>query len=69
MQLYMLKRFSLALNHDFFADYSQSLDIKKKETKSTSESDKLLEEKNTEIESLKKEIAYLKQINDLLMKK
>ncbi len=69
MQLDSLKKFSIALQYDFFEHYSKELNFKKEETNSQSDSEKLIESKNIEIESLKKEILYLKQINELLMKK
>ena len=84
MQTSQLKLISQFLNHDFFADFSASLNLKLENVKETkaevdvknSECEKLLAEKTLElakkteeIEFLKKEMGYLKEINDLLRKK
>jgi len=89
MQTKQLQIISETLEHDFFAVYSSILNFKKPETiiqnptvlVEKSECEKQLEQKNLEIEALKKEIetlkmdeikkenAFLRQINELLKKK
>jgi len=74
IQTSQLKTISEHLNYDFFAVYSASLSLKKvesiapEEVKKT-ECEKLLEEKIAEVEALKKEMAYVKEINELLRRK
>ena len=69
----LLYKISDVLKYDFFAIYSGHLNIKKVEvTPLESEkilTEKMLADKNVECEGLKKEIFYLTQINNLLMKK
>ena len=54
VQTELLTKISIALDYDFFAVYSENLNIKKEEVKVVSESEKLLEAKTAELEELKK---------------
>ena len=73
VQTEMLQKISVALDYDFFAVYSRELNIKKEEevvmvveAPAKIDYEKLLKEKIAELEALKKENAYLKEINGLL---
>jgi transcriptional regulator with XRE-family HTH domain len=57
----LLYKISSVLKFDFFEPYSNSLGINKPEDSTTTNKDK-------ELESLKKEISYLEEINTLLKK-
>jgi hypothetical protein len=69
----LLKTISTELKYDFFAIYSKDLNLVKEEIKiSDGEKlgfEKLLGEQKMELDYLRKEVVYLKQINDLLMRK
>jgi len=80
MQTELLIAISVALDYDFFAVYSGGLNIKKEEVKVVSECEKMLEVKSAELETVKiemtkevealqKEMAYVKEINELLRRK
>ncbi len=80
VQTEMLVAISVALDYDFFAVYSGGLNIRKEEVKVVSECEKMLEEKTAElekvkkenfkeVEALQKEMAYVKEINELLRRK
>ena len=58
----LLSKLSQALGHDFFKYFSQDIRVEK------SSADKQLDELNKELEALRKENGYLKQINELLNK-
>jgi transcriptional regulator with XRE-family HTH domain len=62
MHTALLQKFSQALSHDFFKYFSQEIRIEKPE------SDKQTDLLRKEIEQLKKENGYLRQINELLTK-
>lgn len=63
----MLKRLCVAMEYDFFKHYSDELKLPSAEKEKTS-CEKLLEESQKENERLKQELAYLKEINELLKK-
>ena len=71
----VLQKLSVALKYDFFEVYSKELNLPKEEIKkevvvvTVSDSEKIIAERDAEIVSLKKEMGYLKQINDLLLLK
>lgn len=69
IQTDQLKKISIYLKYDFFALYSTELDIKKVVVDTTSATEKLLFKSEEEVAALKKEIVYLKEINELLRKK
>ena len=68
MQLTSLRKFCEVLDYDFFAIYSEDLKVTKKEIVKT-ECEKMLEESKNELEKVKLENAFLKEINELLKKK
>jgi len=75
IQTDVLQKISVELGVDFFEFYSRDLNFKKEVVAVTS-CEKKLEEKTAELEVLKKEMegfkremGYLKQINELLVKK
>ena len=57
VQTEVLVSICVVLNYDFFAVYSEALNIKKDEVKVVSECEKLLAEKTEEMEAFKKETA------------
>lgn len=59
----LLQKLSQALGHDFFKYFTQDIRVERPEA------DKQLDEMRKEIEALRKENGYLKQINDLLINK
>lgn len=70
----LLKKLSVALGYDFFGHYSDELKLGRGEkevvtAKEMTSCEKLLEDCVRENEGLKKEVAYLKEINGLLGKK
>jgi hypothetical protein len=69
MQTSMLQKLSKEMRYDFFEVYSKELNLKKPEVIVISDDKKLLAENALEIAALKKEVGYLTQINELLLKK
>ena len=69
VQTEMLTKLSLVLKYDFYLELSESLNLKKVVIDTTSATEKLLTESKAEVASLKKEILYLEEINQLLRKK
>ena len=65
MQVEMVKKFCVVLDYDFFVHYSDDLKLVKGISKKT-ECEIALVASNEEVERLKQEIVYLKQINGLL---
>lgn len=68
MNTEMVEMFSVFLNYDFFAHYSNDLKLVKGVIKNT-ECENALVVSNDKVEILEKEIVYLKEINELLRKK
>ncbi len=68
MQTDLLKKFCIILQYDFFAHFTTELKLETEEVKAST-CEKLLTEKTIELESLKKEMTYINEINDLLRKK
>jgi len=58
----LLQKLSQALGHDFFKYFSQDIRVERPE------SEKQIEQLRKEMETIKKENGYLKQINELLTK-
>lgn len=58
----LLQKLSQALGHDFFKYFTQDIKVERPA------SDKHIDELKKEIEALRKENGYLKQINELLNK-
>ena len=67
LQTRMLKKFSEVLDYDFFAHYSEELKVTQK-LEEASECEKQLAVTKMELEKLRQENAYLKEINELLKK-